>query len=145
MLGRHWGPLGRLVEVFNASSVEVQERLTRFEEDRQQLRVVLGAMAEAVVAVDARRRLLFANASADALFGLDAASVGRLAPELIRSPPVQKAVEATFRLSHPSAYQGELTLPGRDAPLRRRPACWRFEGRRCRAARPRAPCSSSTT
>ncbi|APW58737.1 sensor histidine kinase [Paludisphaera borealis] len=118
LLARPGGSLGKLVRVFNASSLEVHERLTRFEEDRQQLRVVLGAMAEAVVAVDARRRLLFANASADALFGLDATSVGRLAPELIRSPQVQNAVEATLRLAHPNAYQGELSLPGRDAPLR---------------------------
>jgi two-component system phosphate regulon sensor histidine kinase PhoR len=118
VLARPRGTLGDLVRVFNASSIEVRERLTRFEQDRQQLRVVLGAMAEAVVAVDARRRLLFANASADALFGLDASSVGRLTAELIRSPQVQNAVEATFRLSLPDAYQGELALPVRDGPMR---------------------------
>ena len=33
--------------------------------------MVLEAMAEAVIAVDLRRRLLFANASANRLFGLD--------------------------------------------------------------------------
>ena len=89
-------------------------RNEELEQDRQQLRVVLEAMAEAVIAVDTRRRLLFANASADRLFGLEAASVGRLVPELIRSPQVQEAVEATLRLAGPTAYQGELTLPGRD-------------------------------
>jgi two-component system phosphate regulon sensor histidine kinase PhoR len=62
--------------------------------------------------------LLFANTSADALFGLDATSVGRPATELIRSPQVQKAVEATFRLAHPDAYHSELTLLDREAPLR---------------------------
>ncbi len=117
ILVRLTGPLGSLVRVFNASAPEIHERLVRLEEDRQQLRVVLGAMAEAVVAVDARRRLLFANASADSLFGLDESSVGRLMPELIRSPQVQNAVEATLLLAHPDAYQGEMSLPGR-APLR---------------------------
>ena len=64
-----------------------------------------------MIAVDARRRLLFANASANRIFGLDANSVGRLVPELIRSPQVQDAIEATLRLTSPRAYQGELTLP----------------------------------
>ncbi|WP_240911501.1 sensor histidine kinase [Paludisphaera soli] len=108
------GRLGAMVAAFNAAAPELYERTRRLEADRQQLRVVLGAMAEAVLAVDPRRRLLFANASADALFGLDASSVGRLMPELIRSPQVQDAVEATFRLNYPEAYLSEFALPGRD-------------------------------
>ena len=61
---------------------------------------------------------LFANASAQRLFGLEEASAGRLVPELIRSPQVQEAVEATLRLAGPDAYQGELSLPGRDVGSR---------------------------
>ena len=113
-----WGPMGRLIGVFNESAPSIQGRIDQLEEDRQQLRVVLGAMAEAVIAVDARRRLLFANTSADALFGLDATSVGRLVPELIRSPQVQSAVEETLRLFHPDAYQGEVAFPLRDTAIR---------------------------
>jgi two-component system phosphate regulon sensor histidine kinase PhoR len=113
-----WGPVGRLTRGFNAAAPEIEAKINRLEEDRQQLRVVLGAMAEAVIAVDARRRLLFANTSADALFGLDASSVGRLVPELIRSPQVQNAVEETLRLAHPDAYQGEVAFPQREAVLR---------------------------
>ena len=112
------GPLGRLVRAFNAAANEIEARTARLDQDRQQLLVVLGAMAEAVIAVDLRRRLLFANASANRLFGLDATSVGRLVPELIRSPQVQDAVEATFRLAVPAAYEAELTLPGRDPAQR---------------------------
>ena len=113
-----WGPVGRLIGVFNEAAPAIQCRIDRLEEDRQQLRVVLGAMAEAVIAVDARRRLLFANTSADALFGLDATSVSRLVPELIRSPQVQSAVDETLRLHHPDAYQGEVAFPLREAALR---------------------------
>jgi two-component system phosphate regulon sensor histidine kinase PhoR len=113
-----WGPVGRLIGVFNEAAPAIQGRIDRLEEDRQQLRVVLGAMAEAVIAVDARRRLLFANTSADALFGLDATSVGRLVPELIRSPQVQSAVDETLRLYHPDAYQGEVAFPLRETALR---------------------------
>ncbi|MGC1718681.1 MAG: ATP-binding protein [Isosphaeraceae bacterium] len=113
-----WGPVGSLIGVFNEAAPAIQGRIDRLEEDRQQLRVVLGAMAEAVIAVDARRRLLFANTSADALFGLDATSVSRLVPELIRSPQVQSAVDETLRLHHPDAYQGEVAFPLREAALR---------------------------
>ncbi len=112
------GPVGRLVRKFNAAAAELQAHADRLDQDRQQLLVVLGAMAEAVIAVDARRRLLFANASANRLFGLASGSVGRLVPELIRSPQVQEAVEATFRLISPTAHEGELTLPGRDSGTR---------------------------
>jgi two-component system phosphate regulon sensor histidine kinase PhoR len=112
------GPVGRLVRAFNAAAAEVQSRAARLERDRQQLIVVLEAMAEAVIAVDTRHHLLFANAGANQLFGLDATSVGRLVEELIRSPQVQQAVEATLRLDNPNPYQGELTLPIRDGPVR---------------------------
>ena len=60
-----------------------------------------------------------------ALFGLDATSVGRLVPELIRSPQVQSAVDETLRLRIPMPYQGEIALPGREPALRaaRRGSC----------------------
>ena len=112
------GPVGRLVRAFNTAANEIEARTAGLDQDRQQLLVVLGAMAEAVIAVDLRRRLLFANASANRLFALDTTSVGRLVPELIRSPQVQDAVEATLRLAVPAAYEGELTLPGRDPSQR---------------------------
>jgi two-component system phosphate regulon sensor histidine kinase PhoR len=113
-----WGPVGRLIEDYNGATAEIQARIDRLERDREQLRVVLGAMAEAVIAVDARRRLLFANTSADALFGLDAGLVGRLVPELIRSPQVQHAIDETLVLSHPDAFQGEVVFPLREAAAR---------------------------
>lgn len=112
------GPLGRLVRTFNSTATDVQERVDRLERDRQQLIVVLEAMAEAVIAVDPRLRLLFANAGANRLFGLDSTSVGRLVPELIRSPRVQEAIEATLRLSAPQAYQAEVVLAGREGSAR---------------------------
>jgi two-component system phosphate regulon sensor histidine kinase PhoR len=112
------GPVGRLVRAFNVVATEVQARAARLEQDRQQMMVVLEAMAEAVIAVDTRHHLLFANAGANRLFGLDASSVGRLVEELIRSPQVQEAIEATLRLLNPTPYSGELSLPFRDGPAR---------------------------
>ncbi|MGP0068388.1 MAG: sensor histidine kinase [Isosphaeraceae bacterium] len=112
------GPVGRLVRAFNVVATEVQTRTARLEEDRQQMMVVLEAMSEAVIAVDTRHHLLFANAGANRLFGLDASSVGRLVEELIRSPQVHEAIEVTLRLLNPTPYSGELSLPMRDGPAR---------------------------
>ena len=44
--------------------------------------------------------------------------VGRLVPELIRSPQVQQAVEETLQLYHPDAHQEEVVLPGRESSMR---------------------------
>ncbi len=108
------GPFDGLVKTFNAAAADAESRNENLEQDRQQLRVVLEAMEEAVIAVDNRRRLLFANDSAARLFGLEEPLARRLVPELIRGPQVQDAVEATLRLNGPSAYEGELTFPSRD-------------------------------
>ncbi len=112
------GPIGRLVETYNAAATEIEARISLLERDRQQLLVVLEAMAEAVIAVDARHRLLFANAGAHRLFGLHPSSVGRMVPELIRSPRVQEAVEATLRLRGSQSYRAELQMTGRDSSIR---------------------------
>lgn len=111
------GSTGQLVEVFNDVGLRLSARAVQLERDREQLRAVLSGMAEAVVAVDARRRLLFANESADRLFGLGPGSVGRLVPELIRSPQVQQAVDATLSAPASAPYRGEITTPGRGAGL----------------------------
>jgi two-component system phosphate regulon sensor histidine kinase PhoR len=76
-------------------------------------------MAEGVIAVDVRRRLLFANASADRLLGLSETAVGRMVAELIRSPQVQEAVDAA--LAGPGPYRGEVALATRE-PLGPSPA-----------------------
>jgi two-component system phosphate regulon sensor histidine kinase PhoR len=112
------GPVDQLVRTFNTVATQVADETARLDQERQQLLVVLGAMDEAVLAVDVRRRLLFANASANRLFGLDAGAVGRLVAELIRSPQVQEAIEATLRLAAPAAYEVEIAFPFRDPAQR---------------------------
>jgi two-component system phosphate regulon sensor histidine kinase PhoR len=119
VMARSGGRTGRLIRLFDEVAPALQGRIAQLERDRQQLTAVLGGMAEGVIAVDARRRLLFANASADSLFGLGAESVGRLVPELIRSPQVQEAVAATLASSEP--YRGEIVMGGRDTALRSPP------------------------
>ncbi|MBX6313720.1 MAG: PAS-domain containing protein, partial [Isosphaeraceae bacterium] len=104
------GSLGRLARIFNEVAPELEARIARLEGDRQQLRAVLGGMAEGVIAVDARRRLVFANDAAGRLFDLDARAVGRMVAELIRSPEVQEAVSAT--LAGPGPHRAEINVQG---------------------------------
>ncbi len=110
------GPVGRLARLFDEVAPRLEAKISQLEQDRQQLSAVLSGMSEGVIAIDTRRRLLFANASADNLFGLGAESVGRLVPEVIRSPQVQEAVEATLAGREP--HRGEIMVAGRDAGLR---------------------------
>jgi two-component system phosphate regulon sensor histidine kinase PhoR len=110
--GRVGGPVEQLARVFNAVAPRLEDRIDRLEGDRELLRAVLGGMSEGVIAIDGRRRLLFANEAAERLFGLGAAAVGRLVAELIRSPRIQEAVDAT--LTGPGAHRAEITVP---APL----------------------------
>jgi len=107
------GPVGRLARSFDEAAAATFERVGQLEEDRRQLRAVLGGMSEAGIAVDRRQRLLFANESADRLFDLGPRAMGRLLAERIRSPQVQRALDAALTKSEP--YRGEVTLPGRDA------------------------------
>lgn len=104
------GALHPLALIFDAVVPRLEERIERLQRDSRRLSAVLSGMAEGVMAVDARRRLLFANASAYRLFGLDSTAVGRLVPELIRSPQFQQAVESA--LSGPDPYRGEISLAG---------------------------------
>jgi len=109
-----------LARTFNVVAPRLEAKIALQEQDQQQLRAVLGGMSEGVIAIDARRRLLFANESANQLFDLDQTSVGRLIPELIRSTEVQDAVEST--LSNASPYhQSEVTVATRESVLRVHP------------------------
>ncbi len=106
--GRWLGSLGSLVTVFNSIAPELEERLTRLERDRQLLEKVLEGMAEGVMAVDARRRLLFVNRAAIQFFGLPFGESGRLVAEAVRIPRVQEAIEATLTGDGP--HQEEIAV-----------------------------------
>jgi two-component system phosphate regulon sensor histidine kinase PhoR len=106
---RAGGAAGSLARTFNEVAPQLEDRMQRLEGDRQLLRAVLGGMAEGVIACDARRRLIFANAAAGRLFGLGSDAVGRLVAEAIRIPQVQKAVVAT--LAGPGPFHDELIVP----------------------------------
>lgn len=107
-------PWGELADAANAVLPALRERVGQLEADQRQLRAVLETMTEGVVVVDADRRLRFANPAARKLFGLDDGSLGRLVPELIRSPAIRDAIDATLATSGPGPYRGEVRLASRD-------------------------------
>ncbi len=90
------GAFGQLTRDFNEQAQRLQDRLDRTEQDRRLLGAVLEGMAEGVIAVDPRRRLIFANRAAERLLGIPTGAVGPLVAELIRNPQVQGAIEATL-------------------------------------------------
>jgi two-component system phosphate regulon sensor histidine kinase PhoR len=106
------GVLGELARAFNELVPRLEHRIDDLEGDRRLLTAVLAGIAEGVIAVDGRRRLLFANEAADQLLGLGSGAVGRLVAELIRVPQIQEAVEAT--LSGSGAHRVEITIPARE-------------------------------
>jgi two-component system phosphate regulon sensor histidine kinase PhoR len=85
--------VGALAESFNQASEALTARITRLEEDRQQLRTVLSGMVEGVVALDANQRILYVNDRASELLELPTpAPVGRLLWEVVRHRHLLDAV-----------------------------------------------------
>ncbi len=106
------GAIGELSRAIDAASRRVVERERRLHSDLRQMRVVLDGMADAVLAVDSRGRLTFANATANRLFALDAHSIQRLIVELIREPKIQNAVATSLAAGGP--YRGEIAVTNLD-------------------------------
>ena len=114
--GRFFGRLGRVVGLYNATIPERVQRLAQLEEDRLMLANVLEGMTEGVMAIDRRRHVLFANATARALFKFSDQDDGRLFAQLVRHPQLQRVVEAAITSESP--HHEEVTLdrmPGSSA------------------------------
>ena len=60
-----------LAETFNAMSGQLASMFRLLEHDREQLRAILSGMVEGVIAIDAHRRVLFANDRAGQLLEFD--------------------------------------------------------------------------
>ena len=94
----------RLVISFRAMSQRVTARITELEQWResldqnnQQLAIVLEAMVEGVIAVDAQERILLANTAAMRLLDLKPQGLtGRPLWEVVRLPKVQELVKQTL-------------------------------------------------
>jgi two-component system phosphate regulon sensor histidine kinase PhoR len=103
--------VGILARAFNHMSSRLAAQFTQLDEDRQQLRAILGGMIEGVVALDAEQHILFVNDHAARLLEFVApAVVGRRFWEVVRQPAIQEIVQRALNDSEP--YEKELNLAG---------------------------------
>ncbi len=94
--------IAEVVKAFNRMSEQLDGRIARLEEDRQQLRTILSGMVEGVVALDFAQRILYANERATQLLDLPwQAPVGRRLWEVVRQQPILDVVQRALDSSEP--------------------------------------------
>jgi two-component system, OmpR family, phosphate regulon sensor histidine kinase PhoR len=110
--GGAWRESRDLARGFNEMSARLADQIDRLEAERQQLRAILGGMAEGVVAVGAGQRLLFANEAAGRMLEFDpAGAIGRPLYEVSRQPAVQGLIERARKTGQPQREQLEFKKP----------------------------------
>jgi two-component system phosphate regulon sensor histidine kinase PhoR len=87
----------------------LEDKVSKLEEDRQQLRTILSGMVEGVVALDANQRVLFVNDRALILLDLQSHALeGKRLWELVRNREMMDLVEEALR--QPEPKRTELTF-----------------------------------
>jgi two-component system phosphate regulon sensor histidine kinase PhoR len=100
-----------LARAFNQMADRLTARIAGLEEDREQLRTVLGGMVEGVVALDAEQRVVFANNRAATLLEFPTPNpVGRRIWEVVRQRPLLDVVRRTTEGQAP--YRCEVDWNG---------------------------------
>lgn len=98
--------LGALAKSLNDMSAELDRRFSQLQESDRRQATVLGGMIEGVVAIDERRRVLFANAAAGKLFDFFPTQVvGRPLLEVVRNHPLHQAVNAAIDTRSPQRLE----------------------------------------
>ena len=113
-----FGELSRTVD-------HVREELSRqirgIDQVRRDLQSMLETIPEAVIAIDAEQRVLFANASTYRLFGLPPHDIsGQKLWEILRQPGLQDAVSLTFAGQEQTSTEFEIRHPPRVLSFRGR-------------------------
>lgn len=104
--------LGGLAGSLNHMAADVAATMSALATERARFEAVLDSMAEAVIALDAERRITLMNPRALALFGLDDAPLGKPFIEHLRAPAIHELLIEPIE-----AESCEFELPG--SPLRR--------------------------
>ena len=106
--------LGALAKSFNRMTDRLARRETELRESRQRLAIVLEGMAEGVISLDDRERILLANAAAGKLMGFSPAeALGRPLLEVIRNYPLHAAL-AESQAARESSRRVEIELGDSD-------------------------------
>src|SRR5262245_23355469 len=112
------GAIGSLTRAFNSMSERLGDQFSQVEEDRQQLRTILGGMIEGVVAIDGEERLLFANErAAEMLEFHPTTAIGRKFWEIVRQKSILALVEKSLADDQPRREEFDWRGPGKNMAL----------------------------
>lgn len=110
--GGAWRESQELARSFNEMSRRIVEQIDYLDAERQNLRAILGGMAEGVIGVGPRQRILFANEAAGRMFEFEPVkAIGQPLAEVIQQSAVQIVLDRALhsgRLEHEGI---ELTKP----------------------------------
>jgi two-component system phosphate regulon sensor histidine kinase PhoR len=96
----------------NRTAVALREKIERLGDEQAKVRTILDGMAEGVVALDERGRLLFLNPAARAMFGVDsAAPEGHPFLEIVRQKGLLDLVHEIRTSGAPARHELELGPP----------------------------------
>ncbi len=110
--GGAWVESRALANSLNEMSQHLVEQIERNSGERNQLRAILGAMAEGVVAVGAGQRILFANVAAGRMLDFDpSSSIGRPLYEMTRQPAAHAVLDKAFASGQPYREEIEFKKP----------------------------------
>ncbi|MFL5338526.1 MAG: ATP-binding protein [Gemmataceae bacterium] len=98
------GELGALARTFNDMSDQLAAQFAQVQEDRKQLRTILGGLVEGVIAIDEQQKLLFANEKASALLEFHPkTAIGRKFWEVVRQKSILALVERSLASGQPAS------------------------------------------
>ncbi|MGD9038796.1 MAG: histidine kinase dimerization/phospho-acceptor domain-containing protein, partial [Desulfobacteraceae bacterium] len=101
--------LGSLSETMNQMAIELQERINRMREQRNELEAVLSSMVEGVIALDREERVISINQAAAQMFETNPSSAqGRSIQEVVRNSDLQNFV--TNALSNTKPVERDMVL-----------------------------------
>lgn len=112
--------LAHLEQGINTTAARMQGRLVELSQEKARLETILRTMADGVLLVDAKKRIVMMNAAAEAIFNVSAAEVkGRDHLEVTHHFDLDQALERVLRTGEPSmleirrAQRGEQIMEAR--------------------------------
>lgn len=108
-----WEEIGSLAEEMNRMAASLDDRIRRETSQKNEMEAVLGSMAEGVLALDLKERVLSLNRAARAHLGVRGEDVvGRTMMEVVRNPALHELVVDT--LSGKEPVEGEVIFRDRE-------------------------------
>ncbi|HEX5011889.1 MAG TPA: ATP-binding protein [Planctomycetota bacterium] len=116
---RSMGDLSGLADAINTMADQLAERFERIVRDQSEIRAILGAMVEGVLAVDSARRVVLLNAAAcDTLGTTEEQARGKPVWEVTRLPEITELIERCLRTARPAWIEARLIGQPHDRVLR---------------------------